>query len=153
MMSEPTDPLAPGFPSPQAERSALQEAYREADPQLCGAHHHNLSVYLEQARALPDNYLAHRLAAGVLFFQANSAWLTESLGDLAMAYLQFWPHPPFPSSFAELCLAVEAIEGVHFGALVESLGLAGGADAEEAFRAVLGTARRIAQEMRNSAQP
>ena len=44
--------------------------------------------------------------------------------------------------------AVQMVKGINFRLLVESLVEEGGADGEEAFFAVLGMARRIAQEMR-----
>jgi hypothetical protein len=131
----------------ERETAALQRAYRAGDGENCGALHHNLSVQQEQAGVLPSTYLAHRLAGGILFFQAGSSWLPDSLGDLAMTFLEFWPSPPFPSSFDQLCRSVEVLEGIRFRVLVESLAEEGGAGGEEAFHAVLGMARRIAQEM------
>lgn len=140
--------VEPGDPAVERETAALQRAYLVADPENCGALHHNLSIYQEQAGFPPTTYLAHRLAGGILFFQAGSSWLPESLGDLAMSFLEFWPSPPFPRSFDELSRAVQVAKGINFRLLVESLAEEGGADGAEAFHAVLGMARRIAGEMR-----
>jgi hypothetical protein len=133
-----------GIPSSpiRTQEIALRTAYAEGDPQRCAVHHLNLANQQEAAGGEPTTYLAHRLASGVLLFQAGSDLYTDALGDLAMSFVRSAPRqPPLPDSFDELAAIVELVDGVRFRALVDHLSQDGGADGEEAVHAVVGMAR------------
>lgn len=126
----------------QTQEIALRTAYAAGDPQRCAAHHMNLANHLEAAGGDPMTFLSHRLAAGVLLFQADSELVTNALGDLAMSFVRFAPRkPPLPDSFDELAMIVETVDGVRFRTLVDRLSQDGGADGDEAMHAVAGMAR------------
>lgn len=129
----------------RTQELALRNAYVAGDPQRCAAHHLNLANHHEASDGEPTTFLAHRLAGGVLLFQADSDLYTDALGDLAMSLVRFAPRrAPLPDSFDELVTIVEAVDGVHFRDLVDRLSQDGGADGEEAVHAVVGMARMMA---------
>lgn len=124
---------------------ALRNAYAKEDAERCAAHHLNLANQLEYGGADLATVIAHRLAGGIICFQADSSLLTTVLGDLAMSFVQFAPRqPPLPDTFDDLCRVVERVEGVRLAALVERLAQGGGADGDEALHAVAGMARTMA---------
>lgn len=134
----PTTPI-------DTQEIALRNAYTEGDAERCAVHHLNLANQVEHAGGPPQSYLAHRLAGGVLLFQADSALLGDALGDLAISFVRFAPRqPPLPREFDDLCAAVEAVDGVRFRALSSVLGGDGAADGDEAMHAVAGMARSMA---------
>lgn len=137
-MDERTSPI-------RTQEIALRNAYAEGDPGRCAAHHLNLANQLEYAGGDPTTLLAHRVAGGMLLFQAGLEMYNDALGDLAMSYVRFAPRrPPLPQDFDELCRIVEQVEGVRFRELVETLAQDGGADGDEALHAVTGMAKSMA---------
>ena len=129
----------------RTQEVALRNAYAEGDPQRCAVHHLNLANHQEADGGEPATFLAHRLAGGVLLFQAGSDLYADALGDLAMSFVRSAPRkPPLPDSFDELAMIVESVYGVRFRALVDRLSQDGGADGEEAVHAVAGMARTMA---------
>ncbi|MBW8875773.1 MAG: tetratricopeptide repeat protein [Acidobacteria bacterium] len=107
-----------GNPSEAAtfEKSALRISYQVGDLHGCVISHHNLTNYLAQTQALPDEILAHLLVAGAMWFQISSGQLGNALRNLARFSL-----PPSPPPFEEVARRVEEIDGVHFRELFERL--------------------------------
>ena len=131
--------------SVQTQEIALRTAYAEGDPERCAVHHLNLANQLEHAGGTLEKLLAHRLAGGVILFQADSPLLTDALVNLAMSYVRAAPRqPPLPREFDDLCALVEAVDGVRFRELVTGLHVDGAADGAEAMHAVAGIARSMA---------
>ena len=138
MTSLPLDPI-------HTQEIALQTAYAEGDPERCAVHHLNLANQLEHAGGDLKTLLAHRLAGGVILFQADSPLLTDALVNLAMSFVRAAPRqPPLPREFDDLCTRVEAVDGVQFRALVAAFHAEGAADGDEAMHAVAGIARSMA---------
>lgn len=129
----------------QTQEIALRTAYAEGDAERCAVHHLNLANQLQHAGGAAETYLAHRLAGGVILFQADSPLLADALANLAMSYVQFAPRqPPLPREFDDLCVVVEGVHGVRFRALVAAMHADGAADGDEAMHAVAGIARAMA---------
>ncbi len=129
----------------QTQELALRTAYAEGDAERCAVHHLNLANQLEHAGGPPETFLAHRLAGGVILFQADSPLLTDALANLAMSYVRAAPRQPqLPREFPDLCALVEAVDGVRFEALVAAQHADGAADGDEAMHAVTGIARSMA---------
>ncbi|MCB0257443.1 MAG: hypothetical protein KDI55_27280, partial [Anaerolineae bacterium] len=63
----------------QTQEFALKTAYAEGDAERCAVHHLNLANQLEHAGGTLEKLLAHRLAGGVILFQADSPLLTDAL--------------------------------------------------------------------------
>ena len=138
MTSLPQDPI-------DTQEIALRNAYGEGDAERCAVHHLNLANQLEHAGGDLKTLLAHRLAGGVILFQADSPLLTDALVNLAMSFVRAAPRqPPLPREFDDLCVIVEAVDGVQFRALVDGLHADGAADGDEAMHAVAGIARSMA---------
>ena len=138
MTSLPQDPI-------DTQEIALRNAYGEGDAERCAVHHLNLANQLEHAGGDLKTLLAHRLAGGVILFQADSPLLTDALVNLAMSFVRAAPRqPPLPREFDDLCALVEAVDGVQFRALVDGLHADGAADGDEAMHAVAGIARSMA---------
>ena len=138
MTSLPLDPI-------HTQEIALRNAYAEGDPERCAVHHLNLANQLEHAGGVLETLLAHRLAGGVILFQADSPLLTDALANMAMSYVRAAPRqPPLPREFDDLCALVEAVDGVRFRALVAAFHADGAADGDEAMHAVAGIARSMA---------
>lgn len=141
MQTKPTLPS-----SIQIQQAALRQAYLSGDVFHCAAHHLNLASQLQAAGYAPALWLAHQAAGTVLLFQADSEFLPEALGRLALVFVDLAPHrPPIARDFASLVDLVEKTEGVEFAALVRRLGQDGGADGDEALHAVLGLAQSMAE--------
>ncbi len=105
----PTSPI-------HTQEIALRNAYAEGDAERCAVHHLNLANQLEHA-AVPETLLAHRLAGGVILFQADLPLLTDALANLAneLRARAAPRQPPLPRcEFDDLCALVEAVDGVHF---------------------------------------
>ena len=138
MTSLPQDPI-------DTQEIALRNAYGEGDAERCAVHHLNLANQLEHAGGDLKTLLAHRLAGGVILFQADSPLLTDALVNLAMSFVRAAPRqPPLPREFDDLCTRVEAVDGVQFRALVAAFHADGAADGDEAMHAVAGIARSMA---------
>ncbi|MCB9132011.1 MAG: hypothetical protein H6647_13905 [Anaerolineales bacterium] len=138
MTSLPLDPI-------HTQEIALRNAYGEGDAERCAVHHLNLANQLEHAGGDLKTLLAHRLAGGVILFQADSPLLTDALVNLAMSFVRAAPRqPPLPREFDDLCTRVEAVDGVQFRALVAAFHAEGAADGDEAMHAVAGIARSMA---------
>ena len=138
MTSLPQDPI-------DTQEIALRNAYGEGDAERCAVHHLNLANQLEHAGGDLKTLLAHRLAGGVILFQADSPLLTDALVNLAMSFVRAAPRqPPLPREFDDLCALVEAVDGVRFRALVAAFHADGAADGDEAMHAVAGIARSMA---------
>ena len=85
------------------------------------------------------------MAGALLLFQAGGDLLPDSLGQLAMSFVQHAPRkPPLPDDFDGLAAIVEQVEGVRFRELAQQLSLGGGASGDEALHAVVGMARYMA---------
>lgn len=129
----------------RTQQLALRNAYAAGDPLRCAAHHLNLARQMEAAGGEPSTYLAHCTAGAVLLFQSGGDLLPDSLGQLAMSFVQHAPRrPPLPDDIDALAAIVEQIEGVRFEAMTEELSLDGGASGDEALHAVVGMARYMA---------
>lgn len=129
----------------RTQEQALHNAYAVADPLRCAAHHLNLARQMEAAGGEPSTYLAHCVAGALLLFQAGGDLLPDSLGQLAMSFVQHAPRkPPLPDDFDALAAIVEQVEGVGFREMVQDLSLDGGASGDEALHAVVGMARYMA---------
>jgi hypothetical protein len=98
------------------EQTALRYKYQAGSPGDCAISHNNLASYLERAGAAPEAALAHQLAAGAIFLQTGSGYLSQMISNLALS-----PLPAAPPRFAAIIEAVEQIEGVRFGALYAAL--------------------------------
>lgn len=128
----------------ELQQAALTNAYRAGDVEHCIVHHLNLSNHLQFAGAEPATVLIHRLAAAVLSFQSGSQMLNIALGALAESLAQAAPgRLSLPDSFTALCRELEAGAGVALEPVAAKLADDGGASGEEAFRAVIGLARRM----------
>lgn len=129
----------------RTQQLALRNAYAAGDPLRCAAHHLNLARQMEAAGGEPSTYLAHCTAGAVLLFQSGGDLLPDSLGQLAMSFVQHAPRrPPLPDDIDALAAIVEQVEGVRFETMTEELSLDGGASGDEALHAVVGMARYMA---------
>jgi hypothetical protein len=129
----------------RTQQLALRNAYAAGDPLRCAAHHLNLARQMEAAGGEPSTYLAHCVAGAVLLFQSGGDLLPDSLGQLAISFVQHAPRkPPLPGDFDALAAIVEQVEGVRFETMTEALSLDGGASGDEALHAVVGMARTMA---------
>ncbi len=129
----------------RTQQLALRNAYAAGDPLRCAAHHLNLARQMEAAGGEPSTYLAHCAAGAVLLFQSGGDLLPDSLGQLAMSFVQHAPRrPPLPDDIDALAAIVEQVEGVRFETMTEELSLDGGASGDEALHAVVGMARYMA---------
>lgn len=129
----------------RTQQLALRNAYAAGDPLRCAAHHLNLANQMEAAGADLSTLLAHRVAGAVLLFQAGGDLLPDSLGQLAMSFVQHAPRkPPLPDDFDALLAIVEQVEGVRLQEMAQQLSLDGGASGDEALHAVVGMARYMA---------
>lgn len=127
------------------QQLALRNAYAAEDPLRCAAHHLNLANQMEAAGGEPSTLLAHRVAGAVLLFQAGGDLLPDSVGHLAMSFVQHEPRkPPLPDDFDALAAIVEEVDGVHFRMMTAQLSQDGGADGAEALHAVVGMALYLA---------
>lgn len=127
------------------QQLALRNAYAANDPLRCAAHHLNLARQMEAAGGEPSTYLAHSVAGAVLLFQAGGDLLPDSLGQVALCFVQHAPRkPPLPDDFDALATIVEQVEGVRFREMTAHLSLDGGASGDEALHAVVGMARLMA---------
>ncbi len=127
------------------QQLALRNAYAAGDPQRCAAHHLNLARQMEAAGGEPSTYLAHGVAGALLLFQAGGDLLPDSLGQLAMGFVQHAPRkPPLPEDFDALAAIVEQVDGVRLREMAQQLSLDGGASGDEALHAVVGMARTMA---------
>jgi len=112
-----------GYPGPAAhhEQAALRYHYVHSDPEGVAASHHNLANYL-RAGAAPEEWLAHRLAATLLYrltgmtrdLQDNLRQLARELADPAAAAAA-------PTTIDQVRQTVERVDGVRFGALLDAL--------------------------------
>lgn len=141
----PGQPFAMPDTAIRTQQLALRSAYAAGDPLRCAAHHLNLANQIAAAGGDPSTHLAHSLAGAVLLFQANGDLLPDSLGQLAMSFVQHAPRrPPLPDDFDALAAIVEQVEGVQFREMTAQLGMDGGASGDEALHAVVGMARLMA---------
>lgn len=95
---------------------AMGYTYQDGDPEPCAISHHNLANYLQRQGAEPATVLAQRLAAAAIRLQTQSGLLPGTVRALATAGL-----PPTPPAFAAVVEGVEAMAGVRFRALFDSL--------------------------------
>jgi hypothetical protein len=112
------------------ERIAIGYRYRLGAPDDCAGSHERLAGYLVPLGAEPAVILAHRLAAAAIYAQTRCAHLPAAVRRLAQAGL-----PAERPSFDAVVGQVEAIDGVRFGALFNTLARADG-DADQAIAAV-----------------
>jgi len=113
-----------GHPGPAAhhEQAALRYHYVHSDPSSVAASHHNLANYRMRAGAAAEEWLAHRLAATVLYrltgmtrdLQDNLRQLARELADPAAAAAA-------PTTIDQVRHTVERVDGVRFGVLLEAL--------------------------------
>ncbi len=129
----------------RTQQLALRSAYAAGDPLRCAAHHLNLANQMAAAGSEPSTHLAHCVAGAVLLFQTGGDLLPDSLGQLAMSFVQHAPRrPPLPDDFDALVAIVEQVEGVHLQLMAQQLSMDGGAGGDEALHAVVGMARLMA---------
>jgi hypothetical protein len=112
-----------GYPGPAAHhaQAALRYHYVHLDPESVAASHHNLANYL-RAGAAAEEWLAHRLVATLLYrltgmtrdLQENLRQLARELADPAVAAAA-------PTMIDQVRQAVERVDGVRFGALLDAL--------------------------------
>jgi len=99
------------------QQTGLRYNYQSGRPEDCAISHSNLANYIERAEGnAPDIVLAHRLAAGGIYWQIGSGKLSITIRNLARSSL-----PPAPPSFAQVCAIVEQIPGVRFQEMFERL--------------------------------
>ncbi len=91
------------------EQMALRYRYQAAQPEDIAISHNNLANYLQRTGAAQDEWLAHRLACGIIFLQSASGNLGTVINSLANSDLS--AAPPAFDSIVEI---VERIEGVRF---------------------------------------
>jgi tetratricopeptide (TPR) repeat protein len=100
----------------QFEKTALKYSYQAGQPNDCAISHNNLSNYLERAEESQQIWLAHRVAAGIIWLLIGSGNLQIAVNNLANSDL-----PPTPPRFAEVASIVEQIDGVRFAELFARL--------------------------------
>ena len=135
--------------------AAFRFGYQAGDPEDCASRHHNLSHYLEQSGADPDQTLAHRLAAALLRVQTGSGRLPTTVRTLANLDL------PAASSalaldFDRIADRVEQIEGVRFRrlfALLTATASAAHPDGDSALAAVWALVRAERENRAADGQP
>ena len=98
------------------EKIALQYKYRSGQPEDCAISHHNLSNHLKRAGEARDGWIAHLLAAGIMFVQTGSGSLSTTVRNLANSDL-----PDSPPAFDRIAATVEQIDGVRFRELFARL--------------------------------
>jgi hypothetical protein len=110
------DKTGSGTAAVRFEEVALGYRYQDGEPDSCALSHHNLANYLERQGTDPATVLAHSLAAATICLQTQSGRLLSAVRTLATAAL-----PPTPPAFAAVANRVEAVAGVRFRALFDSL--------------------------------
>jgi hypothetical protein len=95
---------------------ALRYSYLAGNVAGIAISHFNLANYLVRGGRRPDA-LPHRLAAALIWFQAESGLLARTLTALG----QDLAETAAPTSFADVCAAVERVEGVRFRELFAAL--------------------------------
>jgi len=137
------DELGHREPAVAFEETALRYKYLAGDPEDCAISHHNLSNHLKRAGRERKLYLAHRLAAGVMWLQISSGNLATVVRNLAIDLAEFAPQPPpFPATFEELCGIVEQVQGVRLRELFARLPHKA-ADGDAAMRVVIEMAGKV----------
>ena len=92
------------------EQTALRFSYYVGRPMDCAISHSNLANYIQHAEGgVSESALAHRLAAGIIYYQISSGTLPMLIRNIAHS-----SRPPAPPSFAQVCASLEQIEGVRF---------------------------------------
>jgi hypothetical protein len=122
----------------ELQERALRYSYLAGDVATIAVSHFNLAYYRGRMGRRPDA-LPHRLAVALIYFQAESGELASTLTTLGQELAE----TAAPASFAELCAAVERVEGVRFRELFESLPQRA-ASPEDALAQVLALARQQA---------
>jgi len=91
------------------EKLALRYSYQAAQPEDIAISHNNLANYLQRVGAPQDEWLAHRLAAAVIWLQIQSGNLAVVVNNLAKSDLS-----AAPPAFDAVVEIVERLEGVRF---------------------------------------
>jgi tetratricopeptide (TPR) repeat protein len=120
----------------ELEERALRYLYLAGDVASIAAAHFNLANALESAGRRPDA-LRHRMAAALIRFQTESGLLASTLTALGQELAEI----AAPTSFAELCAAVERVDGVRFRELIAALPQRA-ASPDDALAQVLALARQ-----------
>jgi hypothetical protein len=132
------------------EQIALRLGYTRPDPESLAPSHHNLAVYLDRAGSGGEPVLAHRLAAALLHRLTRAAGanharaMRELADDLARD-----PAVDPPATVDAVADAVDHVEGVAWGALVNTLLAAHGLDrpaADATLTEIVHAARALAAE-------
>jgi tetratricopeptide (TPR) repeat protein len=124
----------------ELQERALRYLYLAGDVAGIAGSHFNLADYLGRAGRRPDA-LPHRLAAALIWFQTESGELVSRLTALSRDLAE----TAAPTSFAEVCAAVERVEGVRFRELFAALPQRAGS-ADDALAQVLALARQQAHD-------
>src|SRR5262245_23115501 len=123
----------------ELEERALRSSYLACDVAGIAVSHSNLARYLKRAGRRGDAGQPHRLGTALITFQTDSGRLAPTL----MALGQDLAETAAPTSFAEVCAAVEQVEGVRFRELLAALPQRA-ASADDALAQVLALARQQA---------
>ncbi|WP_031364654.1 CHAT domain-containing protein [Caballeronia sordidicola] len=116
----------PGAAIPFEER-ALRYHYRAGMPGTCALSHYNLSNYILWGHGAPIRSIAHRLAAITIGLLTQSNMLKTGFNAFVVEILSLGAkaREAMPTTFADLCTTVQAIEGVYFDTLIQSLNTEG----------------------------
>jgi hypothetical protein len=134
----PEDKLGHQAEAVELEERALRFKYLAGDVAMIAVSHFNLANHLRRASRRSDA-LPHRLAATLIDFQTESGQLASTLTALGRDLAE----AAAPTSFADVCAAVERVEGVRFRELFAALPQRA-ASADDALAQVLALARQQA---------
>ncbi|SFN88949.1 AAA ATPase domain-containing protein [Geodermatophilus obscurus] len=102
-------------------RVALRYLYAARNPDNVAIGHYNLASYQERNGQPPAVWLAHRLAAALLFVLIGSRHLPNSLRTLTRELTDPATAAALATTVDQVRAAVEQVEGVHLGALLDAL--------------------------------
>lgn len=115
-LAELEDQLGHLPPAIEFEQGALRYAYLDQSPEDRAISHNNLARYLHRSGAPREVFLAHLLAAVLIWLQSGSGHLQTSVVSLATLDL-----PATPPTFTEIVATVESLDGIRFAELCARL--------------------------------
>ena len=124
------------------ENAAMRYSYLSGDTEDISIIHHNMGTYLLKAGS--EKALAHHLAAGIIFYETDSGLLPSAIHDMLKDLHKFGPLS-MPANFDQLCLIVDAVEGVIFRDLLQSL-VGPKADGDQVMQKIIEMAKEAGYE-------
>ncbi|SDL49813.1 CHAT domain-containing protein [Geodermatophilus siccatus] len=134
------------------EEIALRYGYAAGDTNGIAVSHHNLANYRQRAGTAPAVWLAHRLAATLLRHLTGHSRLQNTLRTLARELADPATAATLPRTVGHVRAAVERVEGVRLGALLDALQPDPGRQ-QAALEEIIHTARTLPADQAVDIQP